>query len=234
MKRLTDRTALEAARARAARIGPARFLHDEARLEVEERLKDVNRTFTAPALVCGQPGLWADLFPGAPVVADEDRLELAQGAHDLVVHAMALHWADDPVGQIIQCHRALRPDGLFLAVAFGGRTLAELRTALAEAEVTVTGGLSPRVAPMPEIRDLGGLLQRAGLGLPVADSLPLRVSYPDLAALMHDLRAMGETNALADRRRQPLRREVLRRAEEIYRASFSEDGGWWPPSNWCS
>jgi SAM-dependent methyltransferase len=223
MQRLTDRAALLAHRARAARQGSAFFLHDEARIEIEERLKEVNRTFTAPALVTGQATPWEGMLPGARLVEDAEVLALEPGAHDLVIHALALHWADDPVGQIIQARRALRPDGLFLAVAFGGRTLHELRSALAEAEVEITGGLSPRVAPMAEIRDMGALLQRAGLALPVADSVPLRVSYPDLAALMHDLRAMGETNALASRGR-PLSRSVLAKAEEIYRAHFAQDG----------
>lgn len=162
MRRLTDRPALLAHRARAQSAGFAAFLHDVARDEIEERLEEVKRTFTAPAIVTGHPALWADLLPGAPVVPDDEVLALDPGAHDLVIHAMGLHWADDPLGQLIQARRALRPDGLLLAVAFGGTTLSELRTVLAEAETTVTGGLSPRVAPMAEIRDLGGLLQRPG------------------------------------------------------------------------
>lgn len=224
MRRLTDRPALLAHRARAQSAGMAGFLHDEARFEIKERLKEVNRTFTAPAVVTGHPAIWDDVLPGARIVADDDMLALEPGAHDLVIHAMALHWAEDPLGQLIQCRRALKPDGLLLAVAFGGGTLAQLRAALAEAEVAVTGGLSPRVAPMAEIRDLGGLLQRAGLALPVADSTPLRVSYARLTGLLHDLRAMGETNALADRHRGPLPRTVLGKAEEVYEQHFAEDG----------
>ena len=108
-------------------------------------------------------------------------LALEEGAHDLVLHGLALHWANDPVGQLVQARRALRPDGLLLAALFGGETLHELRAALAEAEVETLGGLSPRVAPMGEIRDLGGLLQRAGFALPVADSRRFDVSYADAA-----------------------------------------------------
>ena len=214
---LTDRTALARHRARAlgapGPLRPALFLHDEAAREVEERLNEVNRTFTAPAVVTAFPQFWAERLPGARIVPDDEVLALEPGAHDLVVHALALHWANDPVGQLVQCRRALRPDGLFLGLLFGGRTLAELRTALAEAEAAVTGGLSPRVLPMGEIRDLGALLPRAGLALPVADSLLREVSYRDTAHLMRDLRAMGETNALAGRLRHPSRRALFAEAE---------------------
>ncbi len=215
---LTDRHALNLHRARAT----ATFLQDEAAAEVQERLAEVNRAFTAPAVVTGMPALWQAVLPGARVVADEPVLDLAPGAHDLVVHALCLHWADDPLGQIIQCARALRPDGLFLAALFGGRTLHELRAALAEAEVELTGGLSPRVLPMGEIRELGGLLQRAGLALPVADSATRRVLYRDALHLMADLRAMGENNALAARLRRPTRRMVIAAAAAKYAEAFAE------------
>jgi SAM-dependent methyltransferase len=209
-------------RARArARLDVAGFLHDEAMAELQERLIDVNRTFTAPAVVTPFPQVWAGFLPGARLVAPEETLDLEPGAHDLVVHAMALHWADDPVGQIVQCRHALRADGLFLSVAFGGETLTELRQALAQAETEVTGGLSPRVAPMAEIRDMGALLQRAGLSLPVADRLPKTVTYAHAFALMADLRAMGETNALADRHRAPAPRTLFARMAEIYAARFA-------------
>jgi SAM-dependent methyltransferase len=160
---LTDRATLLRHRARAARA-PALFLQELAADELQERLIEVNRTFTAPAVVTGMPDLWRSRLPQARIVADDEVLALDEGAHDLVIHAMCLHWANDPVGQLVQCRRALRPDGLFLGVLFGGRTLAELRASLAEAEAAVTGGLSPRVLPMGEIRDLGGLFCAAGGG----------------------------------------------------------------------
>ncbi|TFL19246.1 methyltransferase domain-containing protein [Jannaschia formosa] len=220
---LTDRAALAAHRARADRS--ALFLHEEAADEVQERLKDVNRRFTAPAVVTGHPDFWRDVVPGARVVPDAPVLDLEPGAHDLVVHAMALHWADDPVGQIIQCRRALRPDGLFLAATLGGETLQELRAALGQAETELTGGLSPRVAPMAEIRDLGALLQRAGLALPVADRMPRRVRYRDMHRLMADLRAMGETNALAARHKVVPPRGLFPRAARIYADAFPDADG---------
>ncbi|MCB6178027.1 methyltransferase domain-containing protein [Rhodobacter sp. Har01] len=223
---LTDRPALLRARARALRQPePALFLHEMAVAEVQERVGLVNRTFTAPAVVTGFAGLWHSALPAARVVADDDTLDLAPGAHDLVVHALALHWANDPVGQIIQCRRALRPDGLFLGLVLGGRTLHELRAALAEAETQVTGGLSPRVLPMGDIRDLGALVQRAGLALPVADSFTRSVAYRDLPHLAADLRAMGETNALAARLRRPTARAVFARAGEIYACTFPGPDG---------
>lgn len=217
---LTDRAAL--ARNRARTDPTALFLHDAAIAEIEERLIEVNRTFTEVAVVTGQPAPWARAFPGAHIARDDDTLALERGAHDLVIHALALHWAADPVGQIVQARRALRPDGMFLGVLLGGQTLADLRTALAEAEVAVTGGLSPRVLPMGELRDLGALLQRAWLALPVADAVTQQVSYANAFALMRDLRAMGEGNALAGRSRRMTRAGVMRRAAEIY-AQLSPD-----------
>lgn len=191
------------------------MLHRIAADEIQDRLREINRRFTAPAVVTGWPGFWAGVVPGARIVPDEPALDLDPGAHDLVIHAMALHWADDPVGQMIQCARALREDGLFIAVCPGGETLQGLRNALARAEAEETGGLSPRILPMGEIRDMGQLLGRAGLALPVADLVTQRASYPDLFHLARDLRAMGESNAMAARLRRPTRRAVFARAAAI-------------------
>ncbi|MFZ7091039.1 methyltransferase domain-containing protein [Primorskyibacter sp. 2E233] len=221
---LTDRQALDRHRARTA-ANPALFLHETARDEAQDRLAMVNRTFTSAAVVTPFPHVWQKILPDAHMIPDEDTLDLKEGAHDLVIHALALHWANDPVGQIIQSRRALRPDGLFLCFTFGGETLHELRAALGQAEIEVTGGLSPRVLPMGEIRDLGGLLQRSGLALPVADTMPLTASYQSALHLMRDLRAMGETNALSRRLRKPTRRAVLLRAAELYSESFAQDDG---------
>jgi SAM-dependent methyltransferase len=221
---LTDRQALARNRARA-RPRPALFLHAAAAGEIEERLNEVNRRFTAPAIVTPFPEVWAGRMPDARIVPDDEVLALDPGAHDLVIHALCLHWANDPPGQVIQCCRALRPDGLFLGVTPGGRTLHELRAALAEAEAAVRGGLSPRVLPMADIRDLGALLQRAGLALPVADTATLTVRYADPLALMRDLRAMGEGNALAARPRHPTPRAVFAAAAAHYAAAWTGDDG---------
>jgi SAM-dependent methyltransferase len=227
---LFDTDLLARRRARAARIGGADFLHRAAAGEISERLREVKRTFTRPAVIGPHPEVWAEALAeagtGAPArVPDAEVLALEEGAHDLVVHGLALHWANDPVGQLVQARRALEPDGLFLGALFGGETLSELRSALAEAEIETLGGLSPRVSPMGEIRDLGGLPQRAGLALPVADSRRFDVSYRSALDLMRDLRAMGETNVLRDRLRRPMRREMLGRAAAIYADRFPAEGG---------
>ena len=225
---LTDLAALQRNRLRA-RTRPdhaaAMFLHSAAVREVQERLAEVNKSFTKPAVVTGFAELWHATLPDARIVADQDILDLTPGAHDLVIHAMGLHWANDPLGQMVQCRRALTPDGLFLGFLPGGRTLHELRSSLAVAETAVTGGLSPRVLPMAEIRDLGGLLQRAGFALPVADSFVQTASYASVAALMADLRAMGETNALAARLRHPTRRAVFGEAARIYATACADAAG---------
>lgn len=221
---LTDREALIRHRQRAARA-PELFLHEDAAAELDERLQEVNRTFTAPALIAAFPEPWLEILPNAKVVSDDEVLDLEEGAHDLVVHGMGLHWANDPVGQMVQAARALKPDGLFLGVMFGGQTLTELRAALAQAEAAITGGLSPRVLPMGEIRDLGALIQRAGFALPVADAVTRKVTYETPLRLLSDLRAMGETNALASRNRRFLRRDVLAEALRLYVETYQETDG---------
>ena len=224
---LTDQTALSRhrARARALADGPALFLHDAVLDEIQERLSEVNKAFTSPEIVSGWPEVWSGSGFDATVCTDADLLALQPQAHDLVIDALTLHWANDPVGRLVQVRRALRPDGLFVAALFGGQTLHELRASLAEAEARVSGGLSPRVAPMAEIRDLGALLQRAGFALPVADSMNLTVSYESPWHLMRDLRAMGETNALANRLRRPTGRAVLNEAARIYTENFPHGDG---------
>ncbi len=220
---LFDRPALSARRARLR--NDSLFLHRAALDEAQDRLSMVKRAFTAPAIVTPVPEIWRPTFPEARIVSDDDTLDLEPGAHDLVIHAMCLHAANDPVGQLIQCRRALKEDGFLLVFLLGGETLHELRAALGQAETEVTGGLSPRIAPMGEIRDLGALLQRAGLALPVADSHCLTAEYRDLTHLMHDLRGMGETNVLMNRLRRPTRRAVFARAAQLYADHFAMPEG---------
>lgn len=221
--RMTDQKALALHRTKAS--DDALFLHQTAAEELEDRLNVVNKSFTDPAVVSGFPGVWREFVAACDHVEDQDVLELKPAHHDLLIHAMALHWANDPIGQLIQCRRALRADGLFLGVCLGGQTLQELRGCLAQAETSVTGGMSPRVAPMAELRDLGGLLQRAGFALPVADALPLTASYRDIWHLMRELRAMGENNSLAQRLRHPTRRAVFDHAAKLYEDNFADSDG---------
>ena len=214
---LTDRSTLLLHRQRATAL----FLQEAAVAEVQDRLAEVNRTFTSPLVVTGFPLLWPDRL----TIADDEVLAAAIGKHDLVIHALALHWANDPVGQLVQCRRALQPDGWFIGLLFGGQTLHELRACLAQAEAEVTGGLSPRILPMGEVRDLGALLQRAGFALPVADTFTTKVLYRDAFHLMHDLRAMGEANALAERLRRPTRRGIFSRAAALYQQAYAATDG---------
>lgn len=228
------------------------FLLERAASGVADRLADVNRRFPRAlihgagfgafaAALAGRPGaeltvqtdsaaslaaLAAARAPAAETrIAPEEAPEGDAGSFDLVVSGMTLHRANDPVGVLVRLRRLLKPDGLLLAALFGGRTLHELRSALAEAETEVEGGVSPRVAPMAEIRDLGALLQRAGYAMPVADVDRLEASYRSPVHLMRDLRAMGEANALSRRRRRFTRPSTLDRAAELYAAHFPREGG---------
>ncbi|HEY4546700.1 MAG TPA: methyltransferase domain-containing protein [Pedomonas sp.] len=159
------------------------------------------------------------------VACDPDFLPFADESFDLVVSAGLLHWTNDLPGALIQINRAMTPDGLFMAAFPGGDTLFELRRALFEAEEEVTGGVAPRVAPMVEVRDAGGLLQRAGFAMPVSDSDHFTVAYENPLKLLAELRAMGETNAQASRPRSFLRRAVLMRAASLYAERFAREDG---------
>jgi SAM-dependent methyltransferase len=204
---------------RRARSGES-FLAREVGENLAERLGAVNRRFTAGLDLSSRPEVFAALAPfsdrwtrtslgGGGLVVDEESLPFAACSFDLVTSALSLHAVNDLPGALAQIRAVLKPDGLLLAALFGGATLSELRAAFTAGESDVTGGASPRVAPMADVRDLGGLLQRAGFALPVADSEKTTVRYRTFATLIEDLRALGETNALAERRKAFLRRDVL-------------------------
>jgi len=247
-----DRRLLRKRRARALALGPATFLIERVAADFGERLATVVRRFEL-ALDLGSPtgnlrqvlaesgkvGTIVTASPGvrlrdegtAPdaakfrVVADEELLPFSDGSLDLVVSALALQFVNDLPGTLIQIRRALKSDGLLLAALLGGDTLTELRQAFAAAESEVEGGVSPRVAPFADLRDLGGLLQRAGFALPVTDVDRLTVRYASVGALLHDLRRMGATNALVARRRVTLKRATLARMTEIYLERFADPDG---------
>jgi len=237
-----DRTLLRARRARAATLGPATFLLDRVAEDLAGRLSAVLRKFDLAADV-GTPtdavrlalaGRVGTIVAADPVVrsgqalavaADEEALPFRDGSLDLVVSALALQFVNDLPGTLVQIRRALKPDGLFLAAMIGGDSLAELRAAFAQAESEAEGGVSPRVAPFADLRDIGALLQRAGFALPVTDIDRVTVRYASPLALMHDLRRMGATNALTERRRKPLRRATLQRLFEIYAGRFADPDG---------
>ena len=225
-----DRRLLRARLTRAAAIVPVTFLLDRVADDIAERLSAVLRTFDI-AVDLGTPtdavrrAIAGRVGTIAAVVADEEALPFRDASLDLVVSALTLQHVNDLPGTLIQIRRALKPDGLLLASMIGGESLAELRTAFAEAEAEVEGGVSPRVAPFADLRDLGALLQRAGFALPVTDVDRLTVRYASPLALMHDLRRMGAGNALTERRRTPLRRATLRRLLEIYAERFADPDG---------
>ena len=218
---LIDRTALRRNRTRF-NANRGSFLHDEAISEVKDRLSIINRCFSDVAIITPQRALWQNQFPDALILEDEDVLDFQDRCFELILHVMGLHWSNDPLGQMIQSLRALRPDGLFLACLLGGETLTELRSVFATAESTVTGGLSPRVLPMSDISDLGALLQRSGFALPVVDSMKLTTTYKTPFQLMTDLRAMGETNAQSARQKSFTRRAIFNEMIRIYSTHYSD------------
>jgi NADH dehydrogenase [ubiquinone] 1 alpha subcomplex assembly factor 5 len=235
---LFDRRACRLHRERAARCGRVDFLHAAVTSRLLARLDDIGRQFRivldlgaqssslaltlerrpgTERVVAAAPCLQ---LPGDPldgrVVADPDLVPFRNGSFDLAVSALALHWVADLPGTLVQLRWALKPDGLFIGAIFGGETLAELRGVLLEAELIEEGGASPRVSPTVNLADIAALLQRAGFAMPVADAETIVVTYSDMTALMHDLRGMGETNALSARRRTLLRRSTLARAASLY------------------
>jgi SAM-dependent methyltransferase len=207
--RIFDGNAIALHRARAARTGGDTFLLSEAADGLSARLNAVTREFQRRM----------------ELVLDRDERVIAPEPLDLLTSVLTLHAVNDLPGVLVQACRALKPDGLFLAALFGGDTLNELRQSLAVAEIETVGGASPRVAPFADLRDLGGLLQRAGFALPVADVERTVVRYTDLFSLVRDLRAMGETNALAERSRKGVRRDVLAAALDHYHAHFADRDG---------
>ena len=227
-------------RERAARDVSESFLLREAGENLAERLGAVKRNFCKALDLGSRVGSFVFLAPhagewlrtnlwsgdhSASVIADEEALPFAAQTFNLVVSVFGLHAVNDLPGALVQIRRLLTPDGLFLAALFGGATLGELRRAFAGAELEMTGGASPRIAPFSEVRDMGALLQRAGFAMPVADLERVSVRYGSFATLAGDLRVIGETNALAQRRRAPLRRDVLSAALDHYAAHDADADG---------
>lgn len=240
-----DRRLVRRRRERAARRDPPLdYLSRHASELLLERVGDVRRWFAlglaigchaaalAPLVGPRLGGLvhldgsesLARRVPGPAVVGDEEALPFAAGRFDLVLAGPTFHWINDLPGALVQIRRTLRPDGLLLGAVPGGETLLELRTALLEAEVEVHGGAGLRVAPFADVRDLGGLLQRAGYALPVVDAEAVRVTFDHPLQLLNELRRMGQANALRERA-GPLDRAVLTRFVDIYRRRFAAPDG---------
>jgi SAM-dependent methyltransferase len=231
----------------AARAAEHEFLLAHVADDLVERLGAVQRTFPVALNLGAYHGLIGPRLrrvPGVEVVidaepaarllaqcegprvrADEEALPFRDRSLDLVVSALSLQLVNDLPGALVQIRRALKPDGLLLAALLGGNSLIELRNAFLAAEEEMEGGASPRVAPFADVQDLGGLLQRAQFALPVVDADTVTVTYRDPLVLMHELRAMGASNALAARRRTPLRRATLMRALALYQQRFGRADG---------
>jgi SAM-dependent methyltransferase len=223
--RIFDAHAQALRRARAARMAGERFLAAEASEGIRARLAPVNRTFATALLIDGYGKDELQDLAAAWRVASFDAEErlATEGGFDLVVNVLSLHRLNDLPGALAQIRRALNPDGLFLAAIFGGATLTELRDSFAAGEIATLGGVSPRVAPMADVRELGALLQRAGFEMPVADVERTTVRYRHFSTLVNDLRLMGETNTLAGR--LPLSRTALAAALAHYSAAHAEPDG---------
>jgi SAM-dependent methyltransferase len=247
-ERLFDRKLLRERRARFAHEIEARqFLLAHVAQEIAERIELMLRAFPLALDLGAYRGLlgrkvaelssvgemmyaestfaFAALCPRPALVCDEDLLPFKDESLNLVVSGLALHRVNDLPGALIQIRRALRPDGLFMAALLGARSLIELRQTLIEAEAELQGGASPRVSPFADVRDYGGLLQRAGFALPVADAEALKVIYPSPRELMREVRALGGGNVLLARSKAPLPRRTLERAEAIYRERYATRDG---------
>ena len=234
----------------AARFREHDFLFQEVADRLLSRLDDIRRKFPSVLDLGCHSGLAAarlrsdtapdrlvqcDLSPAMikaavgsgvqALAADEEALPFAPGSFDLVVSLLSLHWVNDLPGTLLQIRQILKPDGLLLAAFIGGDSLKELRSAMMQAELELESGASPRVSPFADIRDAGALLQRAGFALPVADLDTLTVRYSEPLKLLRDLRGMGETNAVLDRRKDLTRRATLLKALSLYDEMYRQPDG---------
>ena len=248
-----NRRAVRAHRDRAAAgLDDYDFLLREVGERLLDRLDDITRRFPLALDLGSRTGILGDMLAGRggvetlvscdlspamagrakspAVAADAEFLPFAEGSFDLILSNLDLHWVNDLPGALIQIRQALKPDGLFLGALFGAGTLDELRQAMTEAELAEEGGMGPRVSPFAEVRDAGNLLLRAGFALPVADGDSVTVSYADPFKLMADLRGMGETNAVAARRKGFSRRATLAAAAQRYAERFAGPDGRIPAS----
>jgi SAM-dependent methyltransferase len=228
---LFDRALLRMRQQRALRGEPATFLLDRVTEDMEERLHAVLRDFAdvadiwTPGEALRTPS--RDRFKSVTHIdpSEQEALPFRPESLDLAVSALAFQFVNDLPGVLAQIRRALKPDGLLLAAMIGGDTLTELRQSFAAAEAELEGGVSPRVAPSADLRDIGALLQRTGFALPVTDIDRVVVRYDSAFALMADLRRMGATNVLVERRRTPTRRTTMLRMAQLYAERFADPDG---------
>ena len=246
--RIFDRSLLARHRVRAMQTDSIPdFLLERATDDLIDRLSVIKRTFPKVLNLGAAPGTLSralrlvdgvELIVGTDlssigidnhcdlgIVADEEALPFCDESFDLVISGLSLQYVNDLPGALAQIRRVLKPDGLFLATIAGGETLTELRQATLQAESDHYGGVSLRVAPFTDVRDLGGLLQRAGFALPVADADTVTVTYATALDLMRELKAMAASNVLIERRRVPMTQGLLLHIAEVYGQRFSERDG---------
>jgi SAM-dependent methyltransferase len=228
--RIFDREALARARVRAERMRQTMFLAAEAGEGIAARIAPINKPLIRAVDIDGLAAAQAVLRPLArqwsqASLSNLEVLETSERDVDLVTSVLGLQTVNDLPGALVQIRRLLKPDGVFAAALFGGATLQELRDSLTAAEIELTGGASPRVSPFADVRDLGNLLQRAQLALPVADTERTTVLYRDFHQLVADLRAHGQTNVLFARGRKPISRRLLAATIDHYAAHHAEPDG---------
>jgi len=159
------------------------------------------------------------------VIQDEELLPFSPDTFDAVLSSLSLHWINNLPSVLSQINHILKPDAPFMGVMFGGDTLFELRTSVQLAELERRGGVSPRVSPSADVRDMGGLLGKAGFKMLTIDVDDIIVDYPSTFALMTDLQAMGESNAVLGREMGGIQRDVLLASEAIYRELHGNEDG---------
>lgn len=243
-----DRTRLAHHRARAARqVEPVDFLLHAMAERLTDRLMDITHRFPLVLDLGAHHGVLAGYIEGVAgiqtiiqaerslpqltkasglrVAADEEWLPFAENSLDAVFSIGSLHWVNDLPGTLVQIQRALKPDGLFMAMLPGGQTLKELRDAFEQAEIVSSGGVSPRISPFIDVRDAGALLQRAGFALPVVDSELLNITYAHPLKLMRELRVMGEANALTQAVKHSTGCSLMMQAVDHYLRNYSMEDG---------
>ncbi len=246
--RIFDRNLLRQRRDRAAAsIGDFDFLLQDVAERLCDRLDVVKKQFPLMLDLGGGHGVlskrllaregtqsvistdislrMAKQSPALSVVADEEMLPFRFGSLDAIISNLSLQWVNDLPGALVQIRQALKADGLFMAAVLGGESLKELRQSLMQAELNMTGGVSPRVSPFIDLRDMGALLQRGGFALPVVDADIITVDYSSPLKLMQDLRGMGASNATVSRLMKPTRRSVLAEAARLYSEKFATPAG---------
>ena len=224
-----------------AKVGQ-RFLHEWTASALSKRLDDIKRSFGTGLLIGFNPEfnpaekikypIMMDISEnilapcsGITVQGDEEYMPIKTGSLDIILSCLSLHSVNDLPGALIQMFRSLKPDGAFLAGMLGGETLHELRTTLTEAELALSGGVSPRISPFADLPQIGSLMQRAGFALPVVDSEIVTVTYDSVFHLMHDLRGMGESNIVDKRSRKTPGKSLFMETARLYQEKFSDPDG---------